>query len=298
MTGTDDRNETETDGGTEFAAAGGSKHSDGPAVAEGIRGNGAVDPTPRAGQDFLVETIRRAPLLRALTDGPASIADLSDSVDMSRSTIHRATNSLAERHLLRRSNGEYELTILGEIVAEKTGTFGEDVETAASLEPFLNTIDTAEVPVEHFVDASVSRPTPRQPHTSIQRIIELIEGSDTLHMLSTVLSPIYVDVGYREMMDGMQIEAVFDREAIDIMVTQYAEKAYETISTGNFSVYAHDGLPFELFVLDDMVGMAAHDDYGVARVLVECDDPEAIEWAERLYRERRSEADPLLVSDL
>ena len=117
-------------------------------------------------------------------------------------------------------------------------------------------------------------------------------------MLSTVLSPIYVDVGYREMMDGMGIEAVFDREAFEIMVSQYAEQAEKSIRSGKFDVYAHEGLPFELFIFDDRIGMAAHDGSGIAKILVECDAPEAIEWAKTVYDEHRAEAEPLLVSNL
>jgi predicted transcriptional regulator len=82
------------------------------------------------------------------------------------------------------------------------------------------------------------------------------------------------------------------------MASIYTEKARETIKMGNFSVYSHPGLPFELFILDDKMGMAAHDENGVARVLVECEGTAAIEWAKDLYAEHRSEAVPLLTADL
>jgi predicted transcriptional regulator len=117
-------------------------------------------------------------------------------------------------------------------------------------------------------------------------------------MFSTVISPVYVDVGYREMMNGMKIEAIFDREVIDIMLSEYPEKAHETIATGNFDVYTHDGLPFELFIFDDKIGMAAHNENGIAEVLVECDDSSAIEWAEDLYAKHLSTAESLMLSDI
>lgn len=301
MSDSDERNGREVGDGADAVEATG-ESDDGPlggGVGEnGVEGNGVVESAHDARHEFLREAVRRGPLLRALRDGPASASELSRSVETSRSTVHRATNSLSDRELIAKTDGQYELTGLGRIVAEESAAFGESVWTAVTLEPFLNTADVDGIPIEHFVDATVTRPTPRRPHTSIQRIIELIEEAESLRMLSTVLSPIYVNVGYHEMMAGMEIEAVFDREAIEIMVTEHAERARETIETGNFDVYSHDALPFELFLLEDGIGMAAHDESGVARILVECEAPEAIEWAEGVYDDHRSEAEPLLLPEL
>jgi predicted transcriptional regulator len=246
-----------------------------------------------ATQAFLLEVVRRRPLLRALQSGSATTGDVLDAVEMSRSTVHRALNSLTDHGLVEESGGEYRLTSVGKIVARESETFGSRTATARSLDQFLNSINgqAESVPVEHFTDATVVRPTARQPHATIHRIIEFIEEAERLRMFSTVISPVYVDVGYREMNDGMQIDAIFDAEVIDIMLGQYPEKAYETISTGNFDVYAHDGLPFELFIAEDKVGMAAHNDDGNAEILVECRDPAAVGWAERLYNRHLSDAE-------
>lgn len=286
------------DGGAESITFAAKDRDDGPSGVDCERERRACHLAVERNQEFLVEVARRAPVLQALRAGPASGAELATTVDMSRSTVHRATTSLEEQNLVTKSSGDYELTRLGALIADKVGAFGAEVSTALAMEPFLNTIDTDGVPTGYFTEARITRPEPRQPHKSIHRIIELIEGSDSLQMLSTVLSPIYVDVGYREMKAGMEIEAVFDQEAIDIMISEYAEQAHETIRQGNFTVYSHQGLPFELFILDDRMGMAAHDENGVARLLVECDAAEAIEWAETVYADHQSEAVPLLPSKL
>ncbi|WP_436926704.1 helix-turn-helix transcriptional regulator [Halosimplex amylolyticum] len=251
---------------------------------------------PGTEQEFLLEVVRRGSLLEALRSGAAAADEIVESVDMSRSTVHRATKTLEKHDILEETNGKYELTSLGEIIAAETERFETRIWTAVSLKQFLNPIDVNGdgIPVEYFADAKMTRRRPRQPHTTIHRISELIENSDDLRMFSTVISPIYVDVGYREMMDGMEIQAIFDRDVLDLMLTEYPEKAQETISTGNFDLYAHDGLPFELFLFDDKMGMAAHDENGNAEVLVECDDPSAIEWAEDVYSKHLSEAEPLL----
>jgi len=246
-------------------------------------------------REFLLEAVRRAPLLRLLQRGPAEASALSASVDMSRSTVHRALNSLEECDVLEKSNEEYELTNMGTFVAEATTRFSTRASTALNLTQFVNSIDMNGhgFPVEYFSDVTITRRKERDPHATIHRIIELFENHEDLRMFSTVISPVYVDVGYREMMDGMQIEAIFEREVLDLMLSEYPEKAHETISTGNFEIYAHDDLPFELFLLEDRIGMAAHNQNGNAEILLECDDPSAIEWAENLYADHLSRADPL-----
>ena len=246
-------------------------------------------------REFLLEGVRRMPLLLSLRSGSASASELIESVDMSRSTVHRAINTLKEYDIVEEAAGEYTLTSVGTILANETERFSTHAWTALSLNKFLNSINGhgVSVPIEHFVDATVIRRKPRHPHETIHRIIQLFESSNEVRMFSTVISPVYVDVGYREMKDGTSIEAVFDREVMEIMLSEYPEKAYETITDGNFTVYAHDGLPFELFIFDETIGMAAHNENGNAEILVECDDPAAIEWAEQLYATHLEESDPI-----
>lgn len=247
-------------------------------------------------QAFLLEAIRRQPILEALHAEPLTPSGLTDQTQLSRSTIHRAVDSLESYNLISQTNGKYHLTNLGHIIAAETSQFSSIAWSAASLEPFLNEIGGYDIPIEYFTEATITQRKPREPHVTIQRLIELIDASDHMLMLSTVLSSIHVRVGYRNMMDGMTIEAVFDEEAINIMLSKYQYEARETVETGNFELYVHNQLPFELFVFDTKMGMAAHDDTGNAEILVECDSDQAIEWAKNLYYEYRSDAEPLLIS--
>lgn len=245
-------------------------------------------------QELLMEAVRRRPLLSELRTGPATATDLVESLDRSRSTVHRATTKLVEMDLITKTDGQFALTGLGAVVAEETETFRARVGGATAIEPFLNAVKTNEIPVEHFADATVIRPQPRQPHLSVRRIMELIERSETLSMFSAVISPFYVDVAHREIMNGMNIEVIFDDQIIDIVLSEYGQRAHEAVTTGNFDVFVHGDIPFELFLFDDRVGMATHDDSGTARVFVETDAPAAVEWASDLYEDYREHSDSVI----
>lgn len=247
---------------------------------------------------LLVDVVKRASLFELLHHGPREAKDLVENLDMSRSTLHRTTRSFVESGLLRESDAGFELTGFGRSVADEVTQFRSRVASANKLEEFLNTVEATEVdvPTERFSDADVIHPKPRQPHFAVKRIIELIEQSESVRMFSSIISPFYVDVAYREIMDGTEIDVVFDQQVIDIIASEYADRATEAARTGMFEISVRDELPFELFVFDDRIGMAAHDDNGIARVFVEADSPEAIEWAEDVYQSYRDAADRIDLS--
>ncbi len=245
---------------------------------------------------FLIEVVRRGTLLSALKSEPASSSELASRVDLSRSTIHRATDSLAERDLIEKSDGTFRLTTYGEVVAEELIDFRELMAAIRLLKPFLSYVDVPNFPIEDFIDAVVIEPKPRQPHYTVHNIMKLIEETEYLRAFSSVISPFYVDIARREMLNGMRAEAIFDVETMDIILSEYNEPTEETIQTGRFDVYVHDEIPFELFIFDEKIGLAAHDENGIARVLVVSSSPGAINWGEQLYEEYLAEARPLHTS--
>lgn len=243
--------------------------------------------------DLLVDIVKRASLFEQLCDGPRKAKDLVENLDVSRSTLHRTTHSFVENGLLRESDEGFELTGFGHAVADEVTRFRGRVRSANKLETFLNTVEATDVdvPTERFSDADVIHPKPRQPHFAVKRIMELIEQSKSVRMFSSIISPFYVDVAHREMMNDTKIDVVFDHHIVEIIVSEYAERATEAARTGMFEIRVHDDVPFELFIFDDCVGMAAHDDNGIARVFVETDSPEAIAWAADVYESYRDAAE-------
>lgn len=236
--------------------------------------------------DHLVESVKRVELFECLEDGPRNLRELDRHMGLSRSTIHRTTRSFIDQGLLNKCGEQFELSGLGELVADELCSFQNRMEALRRLEPFLNTVDPSslDIPIEYFGDAVVSSPTAGQPHVGVRRIIEGIEASDSLRMFSSIISPIYVGAAKREMDAGTEITVIFDTEILDVVVSEYYADALEALDTGNFEVYVHDGVPFELFIFEDSMGMAAHDENGIPRAFVETDSPDAIEWAHSLYR--------------
>lgn len=243
-------------------------------------------------QEFLVEVAKRAPLLEALDERPCTMQELDDDLSMSRSTIHRALQTLEDHHVIENRDSRYALTGFGQYITDETATYRTKLATSRDLDDFLDVVDEADidVPLEAFADAEVTRPQPHQAHLGLKRIIDLIERSASLRMFSSIISPMYVDVTHREILDGMEIEVIFDARIVDIVRSEYAEKAVEALETGRFTVHVGTDIPFELFIYDDKLSMAVHDESALPRLFLETDAPAAIEWAEDLYRSYQADA--------
>ena len=250
-------------------------------------------------EEFMVKSVMRAQILEVLEEQPQNSNELENRLDISRSTIHRSIQSLQDKGLIMKSNGKFTITGLGSTVTHQISTLRTQCTIAHRLEPFLNTIGPTEIeiPLEHFEDAEITCPEPKRIHDSAKRITDLIEASENLLMFSSVISPFYVDVAYQEIMDGMEIEVIFDYEVLETIAVDFFSEATEAIETGRFYVRACDEIPFELFIFDDRIGVAAHDENGLARAFIETDSSGAVAWAEKLYGRYYDQSDSFNLID-
>lgn len=250
--------------------------------------------------EMLVELAKRSDLLEALCEEQLSMRELDQRLATSRSTIHRAGQSLAEHGILEKEGNEYALTRFGERLATETVAFRTRIETARTLDQFIEIVEGRgiDVPLEYFEDVEVVRPQPLEAHAGVKRITELIEETSSLRMFSSIISPFYVDVAHREMLNGTSIEVVFDSPIVDVIARKYIEQAFEALETGNFEVYVGEDVPFELFLAGETLGMAAHDETGLPRIFVETESPDAIRWGEDLYRRQKERAWQVTLEDV
>lgn len=240
-----------------------------------------------------VEATKRADLLGVLGDDPATIGDLEDRLDYSRSTIHRAIESFREQAAVARGEDGYVLTPFGRTLDAETATYREQVATASRLKALLNGLsaDAPELPLSAFADASVNVPDGRRLHLSLRRLRALLEECHRVRLFSSVVSPLYVDLLYDSVLDGVDVTAVFDPAVVEIIFEEYAGDVREAAGAGAFEVRIAEDCPFELFVFDETVALATHDETGHLQAFVETSAQDAYDWAERLFEQYHRAAD-------
>ncbi|MDS0294251.1 helix-turn-helix transcriptional regulator [Halogeometricum luteum] len=242
--------------------------------------------------DDLVEVVKRLPILEALRNGPQSAGGLEERLSFSRSTVHRATNALGALGMIRKRDGEFELTSFGRVAVRRLSECRRDLDIADRLSPFLNAVDAdVAFPVAALSDAAVTSPDRGQAHFAVKRVSDLMRESKSLRTFSAVVSPVYVDICCRQARRGASVEAVFDRRVVDILFDEYGPEAREAIRGGDLEVLICDDCPFELFVFDDCVAMTAHGSGGERTPFVESSNPDLYEWAEDLFVRYKSDAE-------
>ncbi|WP_254762226.1 helix-turn-helix transcriptional regulator [Natrinema marinum] len=240
-----------------------------------------------------VELMRRSELLAALLDGPKTPNELDEETSLSRSTIHRALESLIDQCVLAETGNAFELTGLGRAVAAEITGCHTTIETAGRLRPLLEEVDTSAVtfPLEHLADAEVTYPNRAHAHATTRRIADLMADADRIRLFAGVISPIYLDMAYEQVRNGTEVAAIFDREVVEILFSEYGRDARKAARTGCFEVLVYGHCPFALFICDETVGIAAHDDDGFLRLFVASDDPDVFQWAESLYERYRDRSE-------
>jgi predicted transcriptional regulator len=247
--------------------------------------------------EFVLEPVRRAAALEHLLSETASRSELQDHLDVSRATLHRIVTFLRDNDLLVETDDGLELTTLGELVGEEVTGYVDRMETARQLAPLLNGMDTGALAeplsLDLFEDVSVTRPGPGRPQRPAQRVVELVEHSDSIRGFSPVVMPIYVEVFDREIRAGTETQMIVEPSVLAGLEEEYTGQLEGSMATGNLELLVHERLPFGMFLTPETVALLGYDDDGVLRVLVEGGGDRLRAWAEAVYESVRADADPV-----
>jgi len=241
-------------------------------------------------EEFPAEVIRRSEYLDALREGPQSARALERRLPASRSTIHRVTKQFVEVGVVRQTEEGVELTGTGRALAREAVRFRERIRTTRRLDALFDVPGgdvPAELPIEDLADARVVEPDRRDAHRVTDAIIDRLRRSSSIRLVSSAASPVFLDALYDRAVGGAAVDAVMHPEAVEVLFSRYGETAREAVRSGEFAVRIGDGLPFELFVFDDAVGLAPIDDEGVLQAFVTSEDDGVVEWGRSLFEQRR-----------
>ena len=246
-----------------------------------------MDEDARLPRDLLIEVVRRAPMIAALREEPLDRRDLEQRLEISKSTAHRNTSSLAERGLVERTDGKYELTEFGEAVAEIVATFEADMRTTVRLAPLFDAV--AEIqprcPFNAFSNATVTTADRGDPFGPLARFVSLVKESDTLQMVdSYAVAPTYIDDIHGRVLDGLETKVIERPDVAEDIMENYPRKCVELCASEILTMRLQDELPFGLAIFDYRIGVGVRDRATDApRAFVDTDDPEARAWAETIF---------------
>jgi len=257
--------------------------------------------TPLEDIEFLARSDHRVNALGALSVGPQKRDDLRVATGASNATVGRILTEFETRTWVHRDGHQYELTALGEFIADGFFDLVDRFEIEQSIRGVWRWFP-AELgfTLEMFSGATVTRPNEHNPYSPNSRYIELVEASTTLREMGRVpLKPENVRAVLEQAVAGTAVELVFDEESLMYMLGIEPALANEALASGQLVLLTHDDLPGGLAIFDDRVGTCCRDyETGVSRAIIDTDTPEALEHARALYDVYRRDALPFEAAAL
>lgn len=251
--------------------------------------------------EFLATSDHRVGVLDALTERPRDRNELYDSTGASPSTMGRILADFEGRRWIARDGRTYELTRLGEFVAERFA----DLRHAMTVERTLRDV-WRWLPVEmdgfdpgSFTDPVVSRPGPGYPYEPVERVTHLIEETATMRGFGmAMLKSRNLEAFFDRVLDDLVCEYVYPPAVFEEILSWDRVRVEEATARGNYTASLHDGLPIDewcgVCLLDERVSFCCYDpETRTLRALVDTDSPGMYEWAGSLFERYRRVARPL-----
>ena len=239
--------------------------------------------------------LSRIDVVEKLLEEPSDKRGLVDELDVSRSTIDRSTRELETAELAQYSNGRFELTSLGRMVAVEFSNIIDSIQLRQGLNPFFRWTPGTEFGFDLtcLQDAELLVPKPGNPYSMINRHVKLIE--DTEH--PRVVLPLCGLHGYEAVHQGVvqeggRVDSVVAPSVAETIQSNadFMELTEEMLPTGRFTAHVYEGeIPYFLGLFEEKVQMGV-DEGGEPRALLETDSEEVYEWAEQKYQEYEENA--------
>lgn len=241
--------------------------------------------------EFLARSKHRVVVISTLSEHPCERRELRDATGASAPTMGRILTAFQERRWIDRDGPTYELTHLGEFVADRFLDLCETMTTERMLRDVWQWLprEMEGFTVEQFTDAVVSYPGPGYPYEPVERAADLIRGTDRMLGFGTaVIKSGSLETVCGAVIDGLDLEYVFTPATFETTVEWNPEVIKETIACENCTVFIHDNLPDNdrcgLTIVDDRIAICCHDaETHTLQAVIDTGAPEAREWATSVF---------------
>lgn len=247
---------------------------------------------------FLARSESRVEALKTLAAGPRTRRELQEDVGVSRPTVGRILTGFVERGWVVRNGREFDLTPLGEHLADGVVALLETMETEARLRRTVDWLPTGTpgFEVSLLSEATVTMADPVAPYRPAERLVELIRetGTGTVRAFGTRPQPGYFDAFDWEVGDGLAVEVLLGPLVVEALREHPPEGLRESVAADRMRLRVCDELPCGMTLLDGHVALCGYDAAtGMLKAVVDTDSPAAVDWATGVYERWRERSEPV-----
>jgi predicted transcriptional regulator len=259
--------------------------------------------TRRVDIDEFVGLARLWPVLDALGGGPLDRRDLQERVGVSRPTIHRHVRALEDAGLVRKRNGEFRLTPMGEVAAAEFARSFDVMDTVSALGRVVRWLPTGAFDFDfaRLRDADVTLPHRNDPLAPTREMLRRIHAADRIRMVTYTFLPEGNPTTRRCFVEESQsFEGVLDPSLVQTILSDPASAAHlrDLLADGAHIAVAAEPVPFVVVVADGTVILGAVDDGGSPQGLITTDDDVVRTWATETVDGYLERADRITPTDV
>lgn len=247
---------------------------------------------------YLAGSPQRVAILGALCEEPARPSDLSDRVDVTRTTVQRVLAGYRDRDWVVKCDGRYRPTVTGRFVHERYRDLLAAMERAdefAALAVHLGPVADG-LPDEALEEGHLTIASDQDPLAAVDGLVEWIRDAegDHLRAASPIVAQTFNEVGAELLQNGTTIDYVIDGEVLERSANEFEQAVERAISDGNIDVFVHpEPLAFGLAIRGKSACLSAYDEHNNLRAILVSDDPAVRGWASNAFARLRDDAEPL-----
>jgi predicted transcriptional regulator len=244
----------------------------------------------------LRKAAQRRAMLQELRAGGATRTDIQQALSVSRSTVHRVVREFESLGIVRRTDGDYELTPFGEVVVTETECAIDSIETADRLSPLLGKLDEADETTElsSFGNATVTTPKAGDPHLPSRRFLSSIEAATRIREFTpTAPEPAYQQKLHERVESGLDAAVVYSEAVVKSLRASGQQTLELAVENDGFELRVGSLPQFRLVLADEHLFLGGYnDDASQLELVADTDERGAVGWGKRCFRDRWEAATP------
>lgn len=255
--------------------------------------------------DSLRETVRKqSEILSAIADQSRAKHALTDTLDVSRSTVNRGVAELEQEDCIERRGSNYHATILGELALKNYQEYRSNIEELNKASELLTDLPkSASINTIFIRDADIRISNPRAPEAVLQPSIDLLENTDRLLGLAPVGFSKYIRLinKYADI-NNISVDIIVEKGTLQSILYLDKKQIKKLVSEGNLNIFVVDEpLYYALWLMDSPEGTTAgitfYGNGGINGIIINSSS-EAVSWARGEYERYHELAERMTINNI
>lgn len=253
----------------------------------------------------LVEILpRRFELLKAVRERPMTQKELSERVDISPSTTHRAVTTFVDLHVLERDDDQFTVTEFGDAVIDEYGDYVEHLETLCDRQHVYSSVsDSISFQSPIFANAEIFFNQPYALDAASHKNRHIIQNSTTVRSVLDGIASSYL-VTHELLLDDDDHETtlVVSDDVAAALLNTYQAETRKLLQSDQFDLFrAAHPVPYTITIAEtdsDTYAILMKHEKNTVTFNVRNNKHDAISWAEDQFAQYLDDSERITTADL